>query len=301
MKLATTTGDYAGYTNDIDEMLKYISEAGFRYVDYNFHNDYNKKIGFFSGDDEGHLKKVLASAEKYGIKFVQAHSPMGDVLGTGEGGPAFLENTKKCVKYCKALGVDRIVVHSGYAKDISKEETFERNKMFYDSVLETAENYGVNILTENFNKMFRDDMYWIDNVFDQRELIDFVSHPLFHGCLDLGHNNMQETAPDEAIKALGKHLYALHVQDNPGDDDCHSGPFFGTMNLDSLMCGLIENGYKGYFTFEASRILRPASGRKIYEKSTKLASPPIQLKNKVEALLYDIGKYILTAYDCFEE
>lgn len=301
MKLATTTGDYAGYTNDIDEMLKYISEAGFRYVDYNFHNDYNKKIGFFAGDDEGHLKKVLASAEKYGIKFVQAHSPMGDVLGTGEGGPAFLENTKKCVKYCKELGVDRIVVHSGYAKDISKEETFERNKKFYDSVLETAEEVGVNVLTENFNKMFRDDMYWIDNVSDQRKLIDFVSHPLFHGCLDLGHNNMQETPPDEAIKILGEHLYALHVQDNPGDDDCHSGPFFGTLNLDSVMCGLIENNYNGYFTFEASRILRPASGRNKYEKSTKLASPSIELKNKVEALLYDIGKYILTTYDCFEE
>ena len=301
MKLATTTGDFSPYTLNIDEMLKYISLAGFRYVDYNFHTDYNKKTGFFSSDDEGYLKEVKKAADKYGVKFVQAHSPMGDVIGEGEGGKAFLETTKKCVLVCRELGIDRIVVHSGYAKNISKEETFERNRRFYNEVLETAEDTGVNVLTENFNKMFRDDMYWIDNIKEQRELIDFVNHPLFHGCLDTGHNNMQETSPYEAVKILGKHLFALHVQDNLGDDDSHMAPFCGSVNLDSLMCGLIETGYKGYFTFEATRMLRPASGRRPFEGDTRLSSPSIELRGKAEKLLYDIGEYILSEYNCFEE
>ena len=36
MKLATTTGDFYGYAKDQFEAIDYISEAGFKYLDYSF-------------------------------------------------------------------------------------------------------------------------------------------------------------------------------------------------------------------------------------------------------------------------
>ncbi len=303
MKLATTIGDFNGYTMAIDQTLQELSSVGFRYADYDFHADYAEKSGFFS-DDENYIRKVIESAKRNNITFVQAHAPlgkMGSVIGTSDEQKAFCEATKKCVLICGKLGIPNIVVHSGYARDISKEETFERNRAFYMEVLKAAEECGVNVLTENFNKMCAADIYWIDNVYDERELIDYVSHPLFHGCLDLGHNNMQDTSPYDACKALGEHLYALHVQDNLGDQDSHTAPFLGTLNIDSLMCGLEAVGYKGDFTFEATKILRPDYWRNKFEGKNLLANPPLSIMRKAESLLYDIGEHILKTYNCFEK
>lgn len=52
------------------------------------------------------------------------------------------------------LGIPNIVVHSGYAKDMPKAETFKQNKLFYEDILKVAEKHGITVLTENFNKMF---------------------------------------------------------------------------------------------------------------------------------------------------
>ena len=128
-----------------------------------------------------------------------------------------------------------------------------------------------------------------------------IDHPLCHACWDAGHGNMQELPQDEALRVLGSHVRALHVQDNFGAGDNHIAPFFGTLNLDSLMNGLSEIGYQGYFTFEATNILLPGDRRRPYEKEQRLLSAPLSLRLKAEELLYEIGKATLEAYDCFEE
>ena len=38
-----------------------------------------------------------------------------------------------------------------------------------------------------------------------------------------------------------------------------------------------------------------------FEGNIRLLRVPLEIRIKGEALLYEIGKYILTAYDCFEE
>ena len=101
-------------------------------------------------------------------------------------------------------------------------------------LLPLAEECGICLLTENFNKMCVPDMYWVDSAQDERELIDYVDHPLLQGCWDTGHGNMQATSQREAVNLLGSRLRALHVQDNLGNEDHHFAPFFGTMDIDSL-------------------------------------------------------------------
>jgi len=298
MRLATTTGDFSGYAATQEEAIRYIRQAGFRFFDYNFGADYARRDGVYGGDWKRYLEGVKKTADALGGVFVQAHSPMGTPLA--EGNDAFTEDTVRCVEACGILGIENIVVHSGYLPDIAKEEAFERNKAFYGKLFPMAEKYGVNILVENFNRMTRDNVYWIDNAPDLLALIEYVDHPLFHACWDAGHGNMQEMPQDESLRILGGHVRALHIQDNLGDRDAHLIPYFGSLNMDSLMHGLLDIGYTGYFTFETGMLPSPKQ-RRPYEKDQRLLRAPLPLKIEAEKFLYAIGRCTLEAYGCYEE
>lgn len=168
-------------------------------------------------------------------------------------------------------------------------------------LLERAEKYGINILVENFNKMKKEDLYWIDNALDLLRLIEYADHPLFHAVWDTGHANLQDMPQDEAIGMLGSHIKALHIQDNKGSTDDHFPPFLGTLNMDAVMCGLKDIGYDGYFTFEVRSIFAPSDKHRPCSRSTLLAKPPIELRDAYEKFLYALGQCILQKYDCFEE
>lgn len=299
MKLATTTGDFNGYTGSQIKSLQLIREAGFCYADYNFGHDYNTRTGVYADDYRAYFDEIKHACEQIGIKLVQAHSPMGTPLTDPDG--RFLADTIRCVEACGAWGIPNLVVHSGYTRGLTREQTFAENKKFFDAILTEAEKYGVNILCENFNKMVFSDVYWIDNATDLRAMIDCVNHPLFHAVWDAGHANLQPMPQDEELMLLGNHVRALHIQDNMGDEDSHLQPFMGTMSLDALMNGLKKIGYDGYFTFEVGGIFTPASRRRPYPADTRLANPPLALKFAAERYLYELGKCVLASYDCFEE
>ena len=299
MKLATTTGDYSNYTTSQAEALAHIRDAGFHYADYNFGSDYALRNGVYCEDFERYFEEIKKAADDLHIGLIQAHSPMGRPLADPDG--IFLADTLRCVDACGAWGIPNLVVHSGYLPGLTPEETFERNKAFFLPLLHRAERYGVNILVENFNKMCVDGLYWIDNAPDLLRMIECVDHPLFHAVWDAGHANMQEMPQDEALRILGKHVKALHMQDNMGDHDTHLVPFCGSMNLDAVMTGLKDIGYDGYFTFEVGNFFTKPEKRRSFEKSMKLASAPLQLRDAFERYLYDLGKCVLEAYGCFEE
>ncbi len=300
MKLATTTCDFSKYFTDQELIVKHLHQCGFRYIDYSFGIDYKYQSGFFK-DFRAQVDKMKRASNALGIKYVQSHAPMGTPIVKNENYEFFIEANKLCIKACAELGIPNIVVHSGYEKGISKQECFERNKEFYMQLLPTAEKYNVEILTENFNKMWSPEIYWIDNAPELRELVDYINHPLLNVCWDIGHGNLQNMPQDEALRILGDKVHALHVQDNYNRTDSHKAPFFGTTNFDSVMYGLKEIGFDGYFTFESDNLLTDRNNKRQFDKDTRLLTPPIEFQLRVENLLYDIGKYILTSYDCFEE
>ena len=302
MKLATTTGDFSAYTHDQNEALRYIREAGFHFADYNFGSDFADRSGVFGTDWQEHIAQVKRTADELGVTLIQSHSPMGKPIVKDANYNDFVWATQRCIESCGMLGIPTVVVHSGYDFGLSREETFERNREFYNLLTPVAEKWNVNVLVENFNRMCVDNLYWIDNAFDLREQIDVINHPLVHACWDAGHGNMQDTPQDESLRALSSHVLALHVQDNRGDTDSHLVPFCGSLNVDSLMHGLKEIGYTGYFTFEACSMLYPRGmARREWAKDTRLYAAPLSLRIAEEKLLYEIGRTILTAYDCFEE
>ena len=168
-------------------------------------------------------------------------------------------------------------------------------------ILREAEKYSICILTENLYKRTNPDVFWIDNAEDLLTLIEYVDHPLFHAVWDTGHANMLDIPQDESIRLLGKHLRGLHVNDNFGKEDSHIPPCFGTMNLDSLMHGLCDVGYSGFFTFEAFNFFGGAPSKRTFEADKRLEYPNLETRKKAETVLYEIGKNILSSYNCFED
>lgn len=298
MKLATTTGDFRLYTNSQAESLRLIREAGFLYADYGFGVDYKNRSGVYTTDYVAYFDEIRRTCDALGIQLVQAHSPMGKPLA--EDNQQFIEDTLRCVDACGVWGIPNLVVHSGYARGLSVEETFVKNKEFYAPLLERAEKYGVNILVENFNKMDVEGLFWIDNATDLLGLIEYVNHPLFHAVWDTGHANLQETPQDEELRLLGSHVRAVHIQDNLGDKDTHLMPFTGTSSMDAVMNGLLEIGYNGYFTFEVGSLFTPAELKRPYAADERLLNAPLALKCAAERLLYEVGKCVLESYGCFE-
>lgn len=300
MKLATTTGDFSAYVTNQEEAIRYIYDAGFRYVDYSFDMDVAHHNGIILPEWKVNIEAIRHTAEDIGITFVQSHAPMGKPIVKDENHEWFMELNRRCIEACAILGIPNIVIHSGYAPNLSVEETFERNKAFYGELLPVAERFGIEILIENFNRMHIPNVYWTDNAKDLLALIEYIDHPLIHACWDVGHGNLQEMPQDEELRILGSHVRALHIQDNYGEKDLHIAPYFGTMNLDSIMHGLVDIEYKGYFTFEATQMLLSSKLRREFAPDSRLLKAPIELRIKAERFLYEIGRTILETYDCYE-
>lgn len=300
MKLATTTGDFSGFCPTYEDQIKNICESGFKHIDLGMYSITETNPLFFGDDWQKSANDLLKYTESLGADFVQAHSPNGNPLVEGEPFDILVERTIRSIEVCGMLGIPNNVVHFGWAEGISREECFERNREFYRKLFPAMEKHNVNVLCENSTSVNMGDMECLKTGADMREFIEFVNHPLFHACWDTGHANCEGPQYEE-ILTIGEHLYAVHINDNLQNYDAHVMPYFGTINMDEVMTALTEMGYKGYFTFEAGNSFRLPKYRRPFEKNVRLFKPTFMMKKHLENLMYDMGKYMLEQYDCFEE
>ena len=305
MRIATTTEDFAPYFNEYTECIEKVAEAGFKYIDLSMYIIHNDDALLIRDDWENEVEKIKACAERLGVKFVQAHSPGGRIFDEERNMNMNLFNMHvRSVEVCAKLGIPNIVVHPGFWFGITKEDYFEYNIMFYKKLLQKVEHLGVNILVENCSSENLEIGYSLTKGSEMVEIIKAVNHPLFHACWDTGHANTIGTQYEE-IMEMGEELYALHINDNRGTQDEHIMPYLGTLNLDDIMHGLIDSRFKGYFTFESCRLLRPSNvwfgHRHSFPKDTRLLEPTFPMHMAMEKLMFEIGKYALSSYNCYEE
>lgn len=303
MKLATTTADFDSFCKSYTECLERIRAAGFRHIDLNLYTVSDHKSLLVNDDWHAVANGLLSDADRLGIDFVQAHAPSGNPMKADKV-DELVTVTNRTIEVCGALGIKNVVVHSGWAPGVTKDEYFEINRDFYRRLFPAMEQHGVNVLTENTTRANMGENYAFFTGADMKEFIEFVDHPLFHACWDTGHGNIEGDQYEQLV-TLGDHLRAIHLNDNRGGQDEHLIPFMGTMNMDDIMCGLIDGGYKGYMTFEATSGLRSyrywLGNRRKFVRERRLREPTADMQSDLEALMYRVGKHVLEAYDCFEE
>ncbi len=297
MKLSTGVCSLGGHNRL--ENIELCNAAGFKHFDYSF-GEFYENSGFYA-DFEGYTKLVKETMAKLGVDFVQSHAPAGKPFLNEENWKALVDATGVAIRACHELGIESTVVHSGYLQYMSKEECFERNRQFYREILKEAEKYGVYVLVENYNKMYREDYFWIDNATDLAAMVKYIDHPLCKACWDAGHANLQEMPQDEELRILGDCVMSTHIHDNKGDKDTHLVPLQGTLNLDSVMRGLIDIGYKGAFNYELDVLFANPANRRPFSGEARLANVPREIEIAYQKYLYELGKTTLEAYGVFED
>ena len=310
MKLATTIGDFKGYTASWEEAVRLFRDTGFRYLDFDFYS-VNYPGSPFIGDNWMDAIQVAAEAAKeLGFSFVQAHSPNYNPLNPNADHETGMLATLRSIEACGYLGIDTLVMHAGKSVDglcdPGKAYFFENNRKFYQSLFPAMEKYNVNVLIENGPTAHAMGSYIFTRAEAMVEFLEYCDHPLLHACWDTGHANMDALDQYQQICTLDKHLKAVHFQDNFGISDEHFAPFMGTLDIDAIIQALIAVDFQGPLTFESNNIIMPEGmwphARQASPSITHrpLQRPSIELRRKAEAFLYEIGKYILTAYDLYE-
>ena len=307
MKIATTTADFKVFCPTDAERIRELHRAGFRYIDLNMYS-FTPDSVYMQDGWRKEVQSIKELAESLNMTFVQAHSQGGNPLSDNPDDVDFLLNaTIRSMEICELLGIQNTVVHSGRAAGISKEEWFEKNKAFYQKLFPAMERHGINVLCENSTKANLGSRYFINTGKDMREFIEYVDHPMFHGCWDTGHANCEGNQYDE-IMAIGDELYAIHYNDNHGSKDEHLAPFLGTLNHDEVLTALIDVGFQGYFTLECNSSLiqynQWTGKRRRFREDTDdglLREPQLFMQRHIEAMMYDTAEWILRSYNLFEE
>lgn len=299
MKLCTTTEDFkAYYTSDIDK-LRELAAAGFRYVDFSMYN--NEAAAYMHDNWREDIRRLKAEADKLGVTFVQAHSPAFETLETLSPTEDPVEKTKQTIRsieICGELGIPMTVVHAGVKRNTPQEETFRLNKEFYEKLLPTMEKTGVMVLVENVGIADNQGRFYMNTAQRLLEFVAYFDHPLMGICWDIGHANVFGKQHDEIVK-LGKHLKAIHYNDNDRVKDLHTAPFLSTLDNDDAMRGLVDAGYQGPFTFETTSKIQHKLRK--FEKLNNQTGVSLPVARAYEKALYETGKYLLSTYGVFED
>ena len=301
MKIATTIGEVYSYTKSPADAIREYEGTGFKYLDYSFYNVLKDGDPFMKDGWEKIILDAKRAAEELGFTFVQAHAPAGKLIGP-ESEPC-LRATIRSIEACGMLGIKNMVIHSAFARNYKYPDDriayFEANEPFFRALIPAMEKHGVNILFENTTKKHCGDSFFFPiSAEDLNAVVDFMNHPNFAVCWDVGHANMDGTDQYTEIMKMGKNLKAIHVHDNFGDVDRHLAPFTGTMDYDALIRGLIDSGYDGYFTLESDGFFKFDRG--ITDSAARLAHPTLEIKKASLTLLYLTAKTILSAYGIYE-
>lgn len=303
VKLATTTGDFDRVCSRYIDRIRYIYEAGFRYVDLSLYVVAEKDELVIAENWRETAQEIRRFMQERKMKFVQAHAPSANPLKSKADFAYAVEKTLRAIAVCGFLEIPNLVVHTGWRPDAEKDEWFAENRAFFRELIPAAEEHKVNLLHENGTGKTIPGFYLTTGT-AMREFSAFVNHPRVHSCWDTGHALLEGDQYEE-ILALGDDLYGVHIHDNRGEKDEHLAPFLGIINMAEIMHALIDVGYKGTFTLEADSTLRPGKywvgNRREFPKDPRFFEPNLEPQRALESFLYKIGKYILQSYGVFEE
>lgn len=257
MVLSTTTEDCFPLFG-MEDGVKMLAEVGFDALDMNFCSMIDAEE--FSEENYAvTCEKLLRTAKECGVYFNQAHAPFPGYMFYPEQArrDAYVQKMHpKVVRSIRAaglLGAEQIIVHPLACPDLDMQKQY--NIEYYNSLLPYAKEAGIKIALENMWGVSQVNRQQImANVCsfgrDLAEYCDALDPRYFTVCLDIGHCGLVGESADNAIRALGSRLHALHVHDNDHIHDFHTIPYMGKVDWNAVTAALAEVDYDGDFTYE---------------------------------------------------
>lgn len=177
----------------------------------------------------GYIEKEL---EQSGADDIIIHGPFTEIIPASIDHRAVefgMNRLEECYSAARKLGVNRMVVHSGFMPLLYfKEWNHEKSVYFWRKFMsDKPENFTI----------------YIENVFEDEPLmmkaiIEELNDPRIKICLDVGHANavkLPEYPVVRWIEILGEHIGHFHLHNNDGEHDLHLALTQGDMDMDSVM------------------------------------------------------------------
>ena len=245
-----------GYDTDIERTIKLCSKAGYKILDFCFHDLTRFDSPIFTENWKNYFKSLRKLADELDIKFKQGHSVVYDFCNPNIDHKLYKDLTEKCIIGAEILGVEWLVVHP--STDFSVPDYIHKSKLnnidYFKKLVSFASKHNVKIAVENM---------WDLHIAPKRlyctsieELIDLVDSVNGLGiCFDVEHAAIMEMNQIECMKLIGNRLKVLHVSDYLNVKDIHLLPYMGKSNWKEIMEGLRIVNYDGLFNFEIHRFL----------------------------------------------
>ena len=261
-----------------DESIGDLKAAGYDSVDINIWPMCHPGGPMTKDDWKKTIEAFALAAENHQLPVYQTHgNTMG---GTDWDDPAYPHRelrhicTLRCVEAAKMLGADSMVLHPfnlAHSSIYSAKENKEACLAYLSPYLEAAKKAGLKIAVENmidFGRRHR--RYCGGDIYELIDLVETINDPDVGICVDTGHANISGMNAADAIRAAGKHLFALHINDNHsalGKDE-HLLPYFGDIDWADVMRALSEVGYAGHLTYEINPQHVPHAARAAWLRYT---------------------------------
>lgn len=195
------------------------------------------------------IKWICSDLEGAGLPFpatknapILLHGPFTEIVPGAMDHRAVdlaLQRMEEAYELCMKIGVDRMIVHSGYFPPMYyKEWHHEKSLVFWDKFLQGKDNFTVYV--ENSFE---------DEPFMMAKLMDDFDKPNLKLCLDVGHANVttpKDLPVEKWIEHLGSRVAHYHIHNNMGTKDTHSSLGDGTMDMSSILRAIAQNNSSAY-------------------------------------------------------
>lgn len=252
-----------------ERMLELVAEIGADCIDFPLtKQDYRNSSSIYSKSDEEiieYYSRIGEYARKVGVEISQTHGRIRTYINDPVEDTATLENARRDLLATKALGAPVSVMHGPttcrLGVDAPPELMHDLAFSFFDKALEFAAEYDVMLATETFGDATGFGVCdFFGNTSEFLKLYDRVKKEsanarYFTICVDTGHSNKAmiyngNPTPADVIRACGKNVTCLHLNDNDSLTDQHKPPRTGIIDWDDVMNALDEIGYDGVYNME---------------------------------------------------
>jgi sugar phosphate isomerase/epimerase len=268
------------------QAVERLADAGFRALDFNFVDWLFDGSPFIGDDWRPWLMDVRRRADELGLRFSQAHGPIFNKFEKSERARWLTDMSHRSLEGAALLGSRWVVyepeIQAGAFDRAHTERVRQLNLEWFRELLPTAGRTGAGIAIENIADIFSLERgigrSYCSTPAELIDLVDSFDDPLIGICWDTGHAHIQRLDQGKALRAIGKRLKALHIQDNDGRSDQHLLPFYGGIDWAAIMAALRDIGYQGDFTYEIHNSVLPL---------------PDALRDAVLRFTVDVGLYLL--------
>ena len=146
----------------------------------------------------------------------------------------------------RTLRADIVVLHPSYEPipDSDRRARIEALRVSLSEIEERIRRYGYRVALELLPRTCLGNT--VDELLEIAE--DFGDD--FGFCLDVNHMMARINEIPDAVRRLSGRLYALHVSDYMGEDECHYLPGDGRIDWPAFIAALEDVGYEGPFNYE---------------------------------------------------